>query len=305
MVVLGLVLFISRFDVGQAAQIVDSTGSPESTPAAAVTATLPDMALYTPPALCTDAHGQVLDFAFQSAIVQTSVAYRIYLPPCYWATDRRYPYVILLHGSYQDQTLWTDQLHINSTLDDGIRNGTLPSMILVMPNGGDLEEENVFTAGASFESLVLNELIPVIEQNFCTWNTQFAREIGGISRGGFWAYEIGFRYPTLFGAIGGHSAIFDPNNAPPANNPLNLAQTVQFPAGLQPRLWLDAGNSDVARPIIDDFAQLLTARQFNAAYMLYPTGEHTVDYWASHVADYLKFYGQIWPDDPGYLPRCH
>lgn len=251
---------------------------------------------------CAD--GQVVDTRFASEISRRAVAYRVYLPPCYWQTNRRYPYVILLHSSDGDQTEWTDRLHIDLTLDQGIASGTLPPMILVMPNGGNLQSTNNFGEGASFESLVLNELMPAIEQNFCTWNAREGRAIGGISRGGFWAYEIGFRNSMVFSAIGGHSATFDANNAPPAYNPLNLAQTVKFTPGLQPRLWLDVGRDDAARPNVEAFTQILSTRHIDPGYTLYSTGEHNDAYWETHTAAYLAFYGQTWPHDPSALPSC-
>jgi len=250
------------------------------------------------------ATGQVLDTSFESKITHSTVAYRVYLPPCYWQTNRRYPYVILLHGADGDQTEWTDRLHIDQALDEGIASGALPPMIVIMPNGGDLQNTNIFTVGASFESQILNELTPAIEQNFCTWNAREGRAIGGISRGGFWAYEIGFRHPTWFSAIGGHSATFDPNNAPPAYNPLNLAQSVSFSPGLQPRLWLDAGSDDPARPNVEAFSQTLAARHIDPGYTVYPAAQHVLSSWAAHLNDYLGFYSQTWPQDPSALPSC-
>ncbi|MHB8629434.1 MAG: alpha/beta hydrolase [Aggregatilineales bacterium] len=282
----------------------DATDRATNSSPGVVTATDQPIGEFTPTPFCIDQHGQVVDASFKSKITGGTVAYRVYLPPCYWQTNRRYPYVILLHGSDGDQTEWTDKLHVDQALDQGIASGTLPPMIVIMPNGGSLQDTNVFTDGASFESLVLNELTPVIEQNFCTWNAREGRAIGGISRGGFWAYEIGFRHTMFFSAIGGHSAFFDPANAPPAYNPLNLAQSVKFSPGLQPRLWLDAGRDDYARPNIEVFAQTLSTRHIDPGYTMYPIGEHVVSYWVTHVSDYLAFYGQTWPHDPSALPSC-
>src|SRR5690349_13474810 len=117
-------------------------------------------------------------------------------------------------------------------------------MVLVMPSGGELQYDNYFAEGASLEALVLNDLMPEIESNYCTLNTQVGRALGGISRGGFWVFEIGFLHPDVIGKLGGHSAYFDPTNAPPANNSLNLAQTVTFSMGQIPDIWLDVGNDD-------------------------------------------------------------
>ncbi len=271
------------------------------------TATLPPTATIptATPADCSDpTHGQVVKDSFDSKITHAAVAYQVYLPPCYWQTNRRYPYVILLHGSDTDQTEWTDALNAVQILDKGIAANTLPPMILAMPAGGDLANANVFTNGASFESLLITEFMPLVEKNFCTWNAREGRAIGGISRGGFWAYEVAFRHPELFGAVGGHSAFFDANAMPPAYNPLNLAQTIKFKPGLQPRFWLDAGKDDYARPALEDFANTLAGRGIDPGYTMYPLGDHETSYWASHVPEYLAFYGQTWPHYTSDLPSC-
>jgi enterochelin esterase-like enzyme len=277
------------------------TPSPTITPTATPT---PNLTMTAVAATCSDTTGQLVDDSFDSKIARGKVAYRAYLPPCYWTSNRRYPYVILMHGSDGDQTEWTDQLHIDKTLTAGILSGDLPPMILIMPNGGKQQNLNIFAPASSFETLILNELIPAVESNFCTWNARDGRAIGGISRGGFWSIEIGFRHPELFGAVAGHSPFFDPANAPPANNPLNLAKTVTFPPGLQPRLWTDSGEYDYARPNIELYVKALKARNIDPAYTDYPKSQHWVASWITHVPDYLKFYGATWPQDVTALPSC-
>jgi enterochelin esterase-like enzyme len=254
---------------------------------------------------CTESRGQVLEKAFSSSVAQDRVPYRIYLPPCYAQIDRRYPYAILLHGVGSDETEWTDTLGVNHILDSDIANGLLPPMILVMPKGGMLEYNNVFVDGASFDSFIVHDLIPEVETNYCTLSTPAGRALAGISRGGFWVFEIGFRHPDLFGILAGHSAYFDPTNAPPSENPLDLAQTVTFASGTAPRVWLDVAADDPdTRQGIDAFVQTLTARRLNPAYTVYPSGGHEPAYWQSHLQQYLAFYGQNWQRNPLLLPVC-
>src|SRR5436309_6631453 len=51
------------------------------------------------PWICGEAQGQIVNLTFSSRVARADVHYRIYLPPCYSETTRRYPYVILFHGS--------------------------------------------------------------------------------------------------------------------------------------------------------------------------------------------------------------
>lgn len=253
---------------------------------------------------CTEVKGQVIDLTLSSKILKGPLAYRAYLPPCYTESTRRYPYVILMSGSDKDETEWTDTLKADQAIETGLAMQALPPMILIMPRGGDLMNLNIFDENSSWESVILKELMPEIEKNFCTWNAREGRAIGGISRGGFWAFEIGFRHPDLFGAVGGHSAFFDLNNAPPAFNPMSLAKTVQFAPGTQPRLWLDVAKGDDVRPNIEIVQKTLAGRNIDPGYTVNPDGDHTVEYWAAHVSEYLSFYGQTWPRTVTELPSC-
>lgn len=242
--------------------------------------------------------------SYASTIAGTTVRYRVYLPPCYEESKRRYPYVILFHGSDRDQTEWTDIMRVDRVLESGIEAGRLPPMIIVMPGGGDLANTRIFTRARSFEGVVLDEIMPAVEARYCTLETRAGRAIGGISRGGFWAFLIAFRHPKLFSAVGGHSPFFHPDNAPPAYNPLDLAKTVVFPAGKQPRIWVDRGKNDYAEPGITPFVATLKARGIPGTYKLYPTGRHETAYWASHVPAYLAFYGKSWPKSYEALLAC-
>ena len=282
------------------------TPLPTPEPTATDTST-PEPPTLTPtptPFVCEEKQGQVVTLSLKSKVAGGDAPYRVYLPPCYADTTRRYPYVILLPGSDQDHTEWTDVLKVNEALETGLEVKALPPMILVMPYGGELANTNVFADGASWESVVVSELMPEIEKNLCTWNAREGRAIGGISRGGFWAFEIAFRHLDLFSAVGGHSPYFDAQNAPPQYNPLNLAKTVMFPPGLQPRIWLDAGKDDYARPNVEVFQKTLAARNIDPGYTMNPVGKHEVSYWAAHVAEYLTFYGQTWPRTIEDLPSC-
>lgn len=285
------------------------TAVPSSTPTPTATPTRTPTPTITPPPTstpfrCTETTGQIIDLKFTSDIARDTVNYRVYMPPCALETGKRYPFVLLLHGVNDDQTQWIDKLRVDKALENGLRLGALPPMALVMPSGGAVANNGVFRQGRTYEDLILTELLPEVERNFCTWNEREGRAIGGISRGGFWAFSIGMRHPELFGAIGGHSPAIYPDNAPRAYNPLTLARTIEFPPGLQPRIWIDVGRDDIGRRNIEEFQGVLAERSIDPGYTLNPEGGHTDAYWAEHVSEYLAFYGQTWPRDIQDLPTC-
>jgi enterochelin esterase-like enzyme len=284
------------------------THTPSRTPSHTPTITLtPSLTLTRLP--CSATEGQSINLTMRSQIARSTVRYRVYVPPCYSDSGKRFPFVILMHGSDRDETQWTDYLAVDKKLESGLALGTLPPMILVMPYGGALANSNgEFGLRPTWENVVLEELLPEVERNFCTWNTREGRAIGGISRGGFWAFVIGLRNPERFGAIGGHSAFFDEDHIAKRYaaqfNPLFFVETLTIPTRLRPRLYLDVGADDYARTPVESFKARLDEQQIDADFVLNPTGEHTTEYWAEHVTDYLSFYGQRWPRNPAELPSC-
>lgn len=295
---------------------VPPTGTPQSIqdsggtlPADSETSRLP----VSTPEPCDDTEGQVVEATYPSTIAEQDVSYRIYLPPCYETSGRRYPVLYILHGLGEgmDYTQW-EKLGLVDAADSGYARGALPPFIIVMPdgavflpNGTVAHGMNYFTPADSYEFMILTELMPEIEDTYCTWEEAAGRAIGGLSRGGFWAYEIALRHPELFSAVGGHSAaLYEREDIPPANNPLDLARDGQGIEGL--RMYLDHGTSDYdwVQEAVALFSTRLDARGIEHTYVVNPVGGHTEDYWASHTADYLSFYAAEWPEDVEALPSC-
>ncbi len=282
---------------------ITRTPTPTATPNATVTPTPSD----TPtPVLCGDTAGQVIVFdEFDSAIAGRNMPYRVYVPPCYFETQRRYPVVYLLHGAANDDTHWQD-VGIVETLDRGLALNLYPPMILVMPYGAQLLAEDLFPPGPSLETYLLQELIPRIEYDFCTWANREHRAIGGISRGGFWALSIAMRHPEIFSAVGGHSPALS-ENLDADFNPLDLALNAPFIQQTL-RIYLDNGANDLVRPEVELLSTRLSQRSVPHEYVINPLGDHSDAYWRAHAADYLTFYGGPaqggWSRDTGQLPSC-
>lgn len=240
---------------------------------------------------------------FASEVAGENLPYRVVIPPCYLESGQRYPVVYLLHGLNYDELQWSD-IGVARTLEAGLADGTLPPMILVMPDFGSLGAENIFPPEPSYETVFREELQPAIERDFCTVNTRDFRALGGISRGGFWAYSIGMRHPEAYGILGGHSAAFDPNNAPDAFNPLELALNAADLAAADLRMYLDNAAADPAGRYLELFSSRLSSRGIPHQYVINPSGNHDNAYWNTHVGEYLAFYGRDWPRDAALLPSC-
>ncbi len=279
--------------------IPTDTPTPSPTPAPTVTS-----AAVAAERLCDEDTGNLLAVdKFYSATADENLRYKVYVPPCYAKTQARYPVVYLLHGAGTTEQEW-QKLGVTEALDVGMKDGSLPPMILVMPYMGSIGAQNSFPPDPSYETVVLSEIMPAIDRDFCTWSDRAHRAIGGISRGGFWAFSIGMLHPDVFSIIGGHSAFFDNGSSPAAYNPLDLALNASNIPDAGLRLYLDNGASDPAASAIELFSSRLSARGIQHTYVINPVGAHDDDYWSAHVAEYLDFYGRDWPRDPADLPSC-
>lgn len=294
-------------------QIIIVTPEPSATPLATATPvpTATPSPTPTPPFTptptpfpCEQEGGQWIAFdEFRSEVAGENLRYRVYVPPCYQDTGLRYPAMLLLHGLGYTELQW-DEIGIDEAVDQAIRAGELGPMIVVLPYFGTIGGENIFPPDPSYLTVIMDELVPAIERDFCTINDRDHRAIGGISRGGFWAYMAALRNPDVFGSVGGHSASFDPDNAPPAFNPLELATDADLLREADLRMYIDNAASDPAGRGLELFSSRLSARGIAHTYVINPTGDHDNDYWEAHVREYLDFYARDWPLNVGDLPSC-
>ena len=274
---------------------VTPTISPTVTPTVTPSPTLAATPTVTP---CAEAAGQVLMGTFPSPTQGWDPPYRVYLPPCYGQNEQLYPALYLFHGNVYSESHW-DDLGIDEAADVGITAGTLPPFVIVMPFGGEIANNS--SGGAwSFEGVVLNDLIPYIEDRYCVWPEAAGRAIGGLSRGGYWSLEIGFLHPELFGAVGGHSAAIFPDNAGPLWNPLS---TGSDPRLVELPIYLDIGEQDWLRQGVFDLHDVLTAAGTPHVWQVNP-GAHGDDYWREHAAEYLAWYASHWPADQSGFPSA-
>ncbi|MBN1180121.1 MAG: hypothetical protein JXD18_12990, partial [Anaerolineae bacterium] len=141
------------------------------------------------------------------------------------------------------------------------------------------------------EGLIVNELLPHIKATYRTWADRLGWAIGGISRGGVWSLEIGFRHPDLFATVGAHSPALSVNYPHPLFDPFNLAAE---PGVRTQRIYLDAGNADWARVGAERLHLTLQELGVPHEYTI-GEGDHVDAYWAQMLPAYLAFYAAAWP----------
>ena len=137
---------------------------------------------------------------FASKLVNGPVSYLLYRPPDYeQAAQHRYPVVYWLHGVAAGQA---SMARFAARLDTAIRAGKTPPMIVVFVNGlrGSMYCDSADNA-VPVESVIIDELIPHVDEGYRSIARREGRIIEGFSMGGFGATHLGFKYPDRFGAV--------------------------------------------------------------------------------------------------------
>lgn len=226
--------------------------------------------------------------------------YRIYLPPCYGLDGYTYPTLYLLPGNVHTDAIW-DTLGVDEQAEAGILAERWPPLLIVLPDGGDIAY-NTSGGPGSYESVILNDLIPFVEQTYCAWPEPEGRAIGGLSRGGYWALEIAFRFPERFASVGGHSAALLDQFAWPEVDPRHTGLSQNLG---DLRIYFDIGSSDF---VIHNIRELHVAMETAVPRIPHTwvlnEGSHEDAYWQTHIPDYLIWYTAPWPQTRTFYPPC-
>lgn len=247
---------------------------PEITPMPSVTPTPP----------CTDRVGSIVLGQILSGKLAKPMNYNVYLPPCYYHNvTERYSVLYLLHGQANSEFEWI-QLGINTAADEMISAGIVKPFIMVFP----FDYSHLQPDQYAFADVFIGNLMPEVDRLYRTLDDGNHRAIGGISRGGAWAFHLGVNYPQLFASVGGHSpSIFfaDGKDLP--------KKMLSVPTNELPRLWIDIGESDPGLPLMRNFHNLLTENGIEHSWNL-NKGYHEEKYWQTHSREYLLWYNAGW-----------
>lgn len=231
---------------------------------------------------CMEPKGQVLVEKINTQSLPWPLEFTVYLPPCYSnSSERPYPVLYMLHGQSNNNDQWP-RLGLLDAADELIGIGKITPLIIVMPY------EITWSVGpekSKFGETLLKDLFPYIEDSYNTCNTRECRGIGGLSRGGNWAVNLGFAHPELFTAVGSHSSPLFFGEINRITSIVTGGETVDK----LPLFFIDAGNKDENLTQVLAFVALLKKYHVPYVYTQF-TGYHSEDYWRAHVRDYLTWY---------------
>jgi S-formylglutathione hydrolase FrmB len=267
------------------------------------------------------AHGKVQEgLTVESKVLGKSVRYTLYLPPDYETSHRLYPVVYLLHGYSDNDTGWLQFGEANRIADEGIANGTIPPMILVMPDGGVSFYINNFDGSVRYEDFFVSEFIPRVESRYRIRSEKQYRAIAGLSMGGFGALVHAMKHPDLFSACVAFSAgvrtdedmmdqseqrwaqVYAPVYGPGLNgkdrmtehmksySPLHMSRNANADQFKGVRFYLDCGDDDALCKGNCALHIALTDQKIAHEFRV-RDGAHTWSYWRGGLPEGLKFIG--------------
>ena len=157
-------------------------------------------------------HGRIQEVLFWSESTQTVRRAMVYTPPFYGEQvgkkakkPVRYPVLYLQHGWGEDETAWSRQGHTGLIMDNLIAEGKIAPFIVVMTYGmtnelkwGHMQEFD-WTA---FQRVLMDELVPYIDQHFTTIADRDHRAMAGLSMGGMETRMATLARPEMFGYWG-------------------------------------------------------------------------------------------------------
>lgn len=252
---------------------------------------------------------RVVTAELDSKLMQRKMPYRIILPVNYDAKDhigRRYPVLYLLHGLTGHFDNWTSRTDI-------VDRSAGYDLIIVTPEGENgWYTDNLTRPGSNYESYIVKELIPAIDDRYRTNSTRERRAIAGLSMGGFGALKFGLKYPELFALAGSFSGALGAASLTEKSVPGAIGRTIDEifgPAGTEvrkandpfdivrratpekirnfPFVYVDCGTEDFLFQSNREFIDLLLEKKVVHEYRQLP-GKHEWGYWGRQVAELLR-----------------
>lgn len=148
----------------------------------------------------------ITHYVLASQAMEREIGYNVYLPPGYAENALRYPVIYFLHGAGGNEN--SDGPGFSRILARLIERGEVAPALGVFPNGGmsfyrDHPEEKIMV-----ETMLMKELIPLIDATFRTRAERGSRIIAGYSMGSGGSARLALKYPDMFGATGGWGLSF-------------------------------------------------------------------------------------------------
>ncbi|OMD39100.1 enterochelin esterase [Paenibacillus odorifer] len=235
------------------------------------------------------ARGVMQTIEYPSTTLGNTRKAMVYTPPGY-STEKEYSVLYLLHGIGGDENEWYTHGKPQVILDNLYADQMLKPMIVVLPNGramlndraeGDLFASDKVQAFETFESDLLHDLIPYIEENYLVLTDRMHRAIAGLSMGGGQSLNIGLNNLDHFAWVGAFSP------APNTKMPGLLVPEPHKTEELLSLLWLSCGDLDSLK-VVSDRTHAYLSQHSMPHIWVEENGDHDWPVWKNGLYQFSK-----------------
>ena len=206
-------------------------------------------------------HGQVVREVYFSNAFDCWMRCMVYLPPQY-RKGGEYPVLYLQHGMSENESEWIHMGKMPYIMDNLIADGKAEPFIVVTNDGMQRNPGEGAVDFGSFERTLIEDCMPMIEENYRVKKDKHSRAFAGLSMGSMMSSVIGLTHPELFGSLGLFSGFMrtwmnpDPDFANHAHLKI-LKDDPQYIAKHYDVFFRSIGSEDKLKPVFDgDDAQI-------------------------------------------------
>lgn len=244
--------------------------------------------LYIDPRTLTELgdHSRFFRDTYVSAAMGRRVQFDVYLPKSYTRTTaKRFPVIYMLNGFNGSNIEW-EARHMDTVIDGLTTTANLEEAIVVFPDGDS--GWYVDTSAGNFRSMIVNEIVPLVDKEYRTIPDQAHRGITGVSMGGQGAFTLGLttdRFSSIASHIGALSLA--PLVGTPAQQaanaylqPIKLVTSMTAAELNEHTYYFDGGNQDEYRfgAAAQQMSTVLAQKGVRHDYQL-GDGNHADSYW--------------------------
>ncbi|HEY6226171.1 MAG TPA: alpha/beta hydrolase-fold protein [Verrucomicrobiae bacterium] len=225
-------------------------------------------------------HGTVHSHTYRSKAVGRLREMAVYTPPGYEHGTKKYPLLVLQHGSGDNQATWVVHGKAHWIIDNLIAQKKGEPMVVVMLDGHAGSPGLGGNNTEMFEKDLLEDVLPFVEETYRVKKGPENRGIVGLSMGGGQSLTVGLKHLDKFAWVGGFSSatpnketvektLTDPNT----NKKLKL-------------LWIGVGKDDFLLKRNEEFVAMLKENNIKHEWDV-TEGNHSWPVWRNYLAVFV------------------
>jgi predicted alpha/beta superfamily hydrolase len=247
---------------------------------------------------------QVLPYQFVVPELDRQRSIRLYLPPSYQNSEKRYPVIYMHDGQnlFDDMTAFSGEWEVDESLNQLAKDQGLEVIVVGIDNSADFRmnelspwENKRFgeAQGKQYMDFIVDVVKPYIDTNFRTKAERLHTAIMGSSMGGLISHYGVHAYPEVFSKAGIFSPAYWYSQ--------DVFAFTQFQkAPLDARLYVMYGNNEGNGMIADTDKMQRQLRQQghprqNTLFKRVPNGEHNEQLWRTEFTEAVQWLFQQEP----------